>query len=77
MVGWTLEKGNGCQSRKLYMWYGIVFSQRLNPVKKLAPTYPRQVKLLNKGNVGKCHSYYHFIMKAEGMKNCSVRIMPT
>jgi hypothetical protein len=31
--------------------------------------------VVNKGHVGKCHSYYQFIMKAEGMKNCSVRII--
>jgi hypothetical protein len=77
MVGWPLEKEERCQIGKLYTWYTLVFSQRLNPIKKLAPTYPRQVKWLNKGRVGKCHSYYHFIMKDEGRKSCNVHIMPT
>jgi hypothetical protein len=76
MVGWPLERGKGVRVEELYTWYGLVFSQRSNPVKKPVSTYPCRVKWLNKGHVGKCHSYYHFIMKAEGMKNCSIRIMP-
>jgi hypothetical protein len=31
--------------------------------------------VVNKGHVGKCHSYYQFIMKAEGMENHNVRII--
>jgi hypothetical protein len=49
---------------------------KVESVKKPASTYPCRVKWLNKGHVGKCHSYYQFIMKAEGMKNCSIRIIP-
>jgi len=72
----ALGKGKGCQNRELYTWYRLVFSWRSNPVKKPVSTYPCWVKSLNKGHVSKFHKYYHFIMKAEGMKNCNVRIMP-
>ena len=74
--GWlALGNGKGCQNQKLYMWYGHVFFQRVESRQEASCYVPRSSQVVNKGDVGKCHGYYQFIMKAEGMKNCGIRIM--
>jgi hypothetical protein len=75
MVGWPLEMGKGVRVENCIRGTGMSFPKRSNPVKKPVSTYPWSSQVVNKGRVGKCHSYYQFIMKAEGMKNCSVRII--
>jgi hypothetical protein len=76
MVSWPLEMGKGVRVENHIRGMGLSFPKRSNLVKKPASTYPLSSQMVNRGHVNKCHSYYQSTMKAEGMNNFSVRIMP-
>jgi hypothetical protein len=75
VVGWPLETGRDVKVKTCIKGMGMPFPRKSSHVKKTVSMCPKSSQVVNGGRFGKYNSYYQFIMKAEGMKNRSIRII--